>query len=191
MSRLDEALYRSGRVCPWWLCFTFDNPLRRMLQNPDAILKGLLKPGQTALDIGCGMGYFSLAPARLAGPGGMVVCVDLQARMLEAARQRAHKAGLDGIMKFQQCTPDSLGLTIPADFALTFWMVHEVGDQRRFLGEIKSALKPGGTLLIAEPKLHVSRAAFDRTLAIARDEGFIAVANPSISWSMAVLLRRP
>ncbi len=60
---------RSGNVCPWWLCPTFDNPLRRLIHNPDRILAGLVRPGEIALDLGCGMGYFSIPLARLVGPG--------------------------------------------------------------------------------------------------------------------------
>lgn len=190
MKFLDKLVFRERHTCPWWLCFTFDNPLRRRLQDPDLILRGLVQPGQTVLDIGCGMGYFSLPMARLVGQHGKVICVDMQAQMLDAARRKAEKAGLDRVMKFQQCTGDSLGLADSADFALAFWMVHEVADQHRFLGEIKDSLAAGGTLLIAEPKLHVSRTEFDKTVAVAREKGFVIAAEPGVSMSMAVLLSK-
>lgn len=189
MKFVDKLLLRERHTCPWWLCFTFDNPLRRRLQDPDLILRDLVQPGQTALDIGCGMGYFSVPLARLVGQHGKVICVDMQAQMLEAARRTAEKAGLDRVMRFRQCTEDSLGLTDTADFALAFWMVHEVRDQHRFLGEIKDTLAAGGTLLIAEPKLHVSRAGFNQTVAVALERGFVIAAEPGVPMSMAVLLR--
>ena len=190
MKFIDRLLFRERHTCPWWLCFTFDNPLRRLIQNPDLILRGLVQPGQTVLDIGCGMGYFSLPLARLVGPNGTVICVDMQAQMLEAARRKAGKAGLDSRMRFQRCTENSLGLTTAADFALTFWMVHEVNHQDKFLREIKESLNPSGTLLIAEPKLHVTRVDFNKTVSTALEEGFVMAAEPKVSMSMAVLLRK-
>ena len=84
----------AGNICPWWLCPTFDNPLRRLIQDPDRILAGLVQPGETALDIGCGMGYFSIPLARLVGPEGKVICVDLQEQMLAGVRRRAERAGV-------------------------------------------------------------------------------------------------
>ena len=190
MKLIDRMLFRDRHTCPWWLCFTFDNPLRRLLQNPDLILRGLVQPGQTVLDIGCGMGYFSLPLARAVGKDGTVICVDMQAEMIEATRGKAGKAGLDSIMRFQQCGENSLGLTTAADFALAFWMVHEVGDQEKLLGEIKESLNPAGTLLIAEPKLHVARADFNKTISTALHEGFVIIAEPLVPMSMAVLLRK-
>jgi len=74
-------------VCPWWLLPTFDNPLRRLIQNPQRILEGLVQVGQRAADLGCGMGYFSLPMARLAGETGRVYAVDLQPEMLAGLEQ--------------------------------------------------------------------------------------------------------
>ena len=82
---------RSGNVCPWWLCPTFDNPLRRLIHNPDRILAGLVQPGETALDIGCGIGYFAIPLARLVGPEGSVICVDLQEQMVAGVRRRERR----------------------------------------------------------------------------------------------------
>ncbi|MCX6005791.1 MAG: class I SAM-dependent methyltransferase [Chloroflexi bacterium] len=187
MSLLDKLLCRTG-TCPWWLCFTFDNPLRRIIQNPKNILHGLVREGDTALDIGCGMGYFSLPLADMVGSSGKVICVDLQEKMLEAVRRKAERAGLIKVMKFQQCTSDSLGLNENADFALAFWMVHEVRNKKGFFQDVRGSLKAEGTLLIVEPKLHVSRDAFDTTLSIAQAEGFKVVDRPTVTISMAALL---
>ena len=65
-------------TCPWWFLFTFDNPFRRLFQDPVIILGPYLKPGDAAVDIGCGMGYFTLPLARLVGSSGYVIAVDLQ-----------------------------------------------------------------------------------------------------------------
>ncbi len=56
----------------------------------------MVDEGQTAVDAGCGAGYFTLALAEGVGAGGKVLALDLQARMLEKARRRAASRGLDG-----------------------------------------------------------------------------------------------
>ena len=69
-------------ICPWWIGYILASPLRRLLQNPRKILDPHVKPGMIMLDVGCGMGYFSLAMAETVGPEGKVVCVDLQPKMI-------------------------------------------------------------------------------------------------------------
>jgi ubiquinone/menaquinone biosynthesis C-methylase UbiE len=187
MSVLDKLLWRTG-TCPWWLCFTFDNPLRRTIQNQNIILNGLVRKGDTVYDIGCGIGYFSLPLAETVGEKGRVICVDLQEKMLETVKQRADRAGLIKIIKFQQSTPDSLGLNEPADFALAFWMVHEVSNKLAFFQEVRKSLKDGGTFFMVEPKLHVTRSFFNNTVSIACSNGFRVISEPSVKLSMATLL---
>ena len=56
-------------VCPWWLAYTFDNPLRRLIHKPEKIFDGLVQPGMTVMDVGCGMGYVTLGLAEIVGEG--------------------------------------------------------------------------------------------------------------------------
>jgi predicted O-methyltransferase YrrM len=65
-----------------------------LLQNPYKIIAPYVKPGMTVLDFGSAMGFFSLPMARIVGPAGKVICVDVQRRMLSVLRRRAAGAGL-------------------------------------------------------------------------------------------------
>ncbi len=175
-------------VCPWWFCYTFDNPLRRLFHDPEPLLAPFVKPGMTAVDIGCGMGYFTIPLARITGPGGRVIAVDLQQRMLDALLRRALKAGMADRITLHRCQKESLGVDGPADFALAFWMAHEVPDKPRFFREIFAFLEQEGRLLLVEPKYHVTRGTFERTLAVCREAGFRLVDQPAVALSRAVLL---
>ncbi|MBN1613125.1 MAG: class I SAM-dependent methyltransferase [Deltaproteobacteria bacterium] len=175
------------RVCPWWLRGVLDNSLRRLIQEPERILSGLVAPGQVVADIGCGIGYFTIPLARLVGPQGRVLAIDLQETMLAGVQRRAAKVGLSERIQLCRATPTGFGVEEPVDFALTFFMIHEVPDQKHFLEEIHSLLKPGGRWLLTEPPVHVTAAAFAKTVALADATGFSLLSRPRIAFSHTAL----
>ncbi len=87
-----------------------------------------------------------------------------------------------------RCGKESLGFAGPVDFALAFWMAHEVPDKPRFFGEIFALLGPAGRLLLVEPKYHVSAGAFCRTVEMCREQGFSPTDEPAAALSRAVLM---
>jgi ubiquinone/menaquinone biosynthesis C-methylase UbiE len=190
MGWFEKAAKVNDMVCPWWLCRTFDNPLRRLIHDPKRILAPHVRPDMTVVDIGCGMGYFTLRLARLVGPAGKVIAVDLQDKMLSALESRAAGAGLAGRIVLTRCRPDDLGVEGPADFALAFWMAHEVPDKPRFFAQIFDFLKPGGRLLLVEPKVHVTRRSFGKTVEVCKGAGFRLLGEPAIALSRAVRMER-
>ncbi len=152
------------------------------------MLAGLVEPGMTALDIGCGPGYFSLGMARLVGPKGRVIAADLQPGMLARVRAHAEKDGLLERITLHQCEPMRIGWTEPVDFALAFWMVHEVPDRQALLSEVYRLLNPGGRLFVVEPKLHVRTINFEETLRIAVSAGFTLLGERKVAISQAMVL---
>lgn len=182
----------SHRVCPWWLGYLLASPLRRLLQDPVEIVKPYAEEGMTVLDVGCGMGFFSLPLAKLVGEKGRVVCIDLQEKMIKGLIRRAEKARLTGRIDGRVCSQSSLGvsdLAAKIDFALAFALVHEVPDKSALFSEIHRAMKPGGKLLFAEPGGHVSRRDFEGSVSIAKSMGFEVAGDLKIRRSHAVLLR--
>ena len=186
-------------VCPWWAGYLIDNALRRLLHDPQRIIGPYVHAGMTTLDVGCGMGFFSIAMAQRVGPTGRVISVDLQPQMLAVLEQRAARAGVADCIHTRRCEPVHLGLAPFAntcDFALAFAMVHEVPAPERLLAEIHACLKPpavsasGGLLLVAEPRLHVPARAFSRLRALAASAGFAERAAPPVRWSRAALFAR-
>jgi ubiquinone/menaquinone biosynthesis C-methylase UbiE len=177
----------SDHVCPWWLGYALDNPLRRILHKPEKILAGLVGQGDTAVDIGCGMGFFSLAMARMVGDQGRVLSVDLQPEMLDMVRRRAEGAGLLPRIHTHHCRSDTIGIEQQVDFVLAFWMVHEVPDRRAFLREVRAILKPEARFLLVEPKVHVPPSSFGRIVEEACGAGMKVCSENRISLSRAVL----
>lgn len=183
----------AGQVCPWWIGWILASPVRRLRQNPEAILSSWVKPGMTVVEPGSGMGYFSLPLARMVGAEGRVVCVDLQPQMLAGLVRRAERSGLADRLEARLCTSSSLGvddLAGCADFVLAFAMVHEVPDAAALLGEISRLLKRDGRLLIAEPSGHVTAEDFAATVSCAEREGLVREAIPQMRSSHAAVMRK-
>jgi SAM-dependent methyltransferase len=182
----------AGRVCPWWIGFLLASPVRRLFQDPHAILEPFVKAAMTALEPGPGMGFFTIELARLVGPTGRVVAPDLQQKMLDGLGRRARRAGLSDRIEPRLAQDGSLGVDDLAgriDFVLAFAMVHELPDQARFFGELHRALRAGGKVLLAEPRGHVSERQFDATLALAARAGLAAASGPAISRSRTAVLQ--
>lgn len=63
--------------------------------NPFSL--GPIRPGEKVVDIGCGAGIDSLIAAKMVGPEGRVIGVDMTPSMLETARKAADEAGLGNV----------------------------------------------------------------------------------------------
>ena len=94
------------RVCPWWLGYFHIGPLRQWLQPAKKLLGPYIRPGMAVMDVGCGMGHFSLPMARMVGGDGRVVCVDIQQKMINSLRRRAKRAGLTARLDLRVCGAD-------------------------------------------------------------------------------------
>ena len=144
----------------------------------------------TVADIGCGMGYFSIAMAKRVGEKGTVIAVDLQQKMLDLMQTRAGKAGVADRIHSLRASEDDISIKEPVDFVLVFWMAHEVKDIPKFFGQIYSILHKGGKVLYAEPRMHVTNRRFQEILGHARQTGFQINDAPQIRLSRAAVLSK-
>ena len=174
-------------VCHWRYAYLFDNPIRRLFHNPAKMLGAYIKNGMAVLDVGCGMGFFSIGMARLVGSEGKVHSVDLQQEMLDVLRKRATRKGVAGRISTHRCTEDAIGVTSNVDFILAFWMVHEVPNQLTLLTQLRSIASSECRLLLAEPKMHVTTSDLGTTIDLARDAGWHHVSEPAVRLSISAL----
>jgi cyclopropane fatty-acyl-phospholipid synthase-like methyltransferase len=164
-----------------------------MLDNPVHLLAPYVKDGMTVLEPGPGMGFFTLPLARMVGPTGRVVAVDIQLKMLASLQHRAQKAGLTDRVETRLAKPGTMGLNDlngAADFVLAFAVVHEMPSVEAFFQQAATALKPGALLFLAEPAGHITHAKFQHELDAAHAAGFSAISRPAVRRSLAAILRK-
>ena len=177
------------RVCPVENAGTLDSVVRRWLQNPTKILKPYVRPGMSVMDFGCGPGFFTIDMAQMVEKSGKVFAVDLQEGMLRKVEKKIRGTEFEHRIRLHQCENSRIGLSEPIDFVLAFYVVHEVPEQELFFSELKSLLNPGGTVLMVEPPVHVSKKAFQDCIQIAQGVGFIAEKGPPVLLSKSAILR--
>lgn len=116
--------------------------------NPFSL--GALKPGEHVVDCGSGAGADSLIAARMVGPGGHVIGVDMTPEMLSKAKRNAMEAGITNV-EFREGYLESLPIPDAwADIVISNGVLNLVPDKEAALLEMYRVLKPGGRIQIAD-----------------------------------------
>lgn len=116
--------------------------------NPFAL--GAIRSGERVVDCGSGAGADSLIAARLVGPSGSVIGIDMTPEMLAKARASARSAGLANI-EFQDGQLEALPIEAGwADVVISNGVLNLVPDKASALAEMYRVLRPGGRLQVAD-----------------------------------------
>ena len=110
------------------------------------MLKPFVRTGMMVLEPGPGMGFFTLELARLVGPEGRVIAVDVQSQMIAGLRRRAERAGVINRIETRISSAATMGLEAydaAVDFVLAFAVVHEMPSAAKFFVEAARAMKSG------------------------------------------------
>lgn len=109
-----------------------------------------VKPGDTALDVCCGTGDWSLALAEAVGVEGEVIGLDFSENMLSVAREKAHKAQLNTI---EWVHGNAMKLPYEDhrfDYVTIGFGLRNVPDYMTVLKEMHRVVKPGGKVICLE-----------------------------------------
>jgi len=116
--------------------------------NPFSL--GTLRGGEHVVDVGCGAGIDSLIAARMVGPAGQVIGVDMTPEMLAKARQNAAAADLTNL-EFREGYGEMLPVPDAwADVVISNGVLNLFPDKLAGLREMARVLKPGGRLQIGD-----------------------------------------
>ncbi|MFA4985029.1 MAG: class I SAM-dependent methyltransferase [Candidatus Brocadiia bacterium] len=182
-------------LCPWLLGYVLASPLRRLIEDPVKVLAPWISEGMTVFEPGPGMGFFTLEMARMVGDSGKIVCVDIQPKMLQVLMKRARKSGVDGRIDARLAEDSDMKVSDLAgqvDLIFAYAVIHELPDAASFFRQAAPLLKPGGRILIAEPKSHVPESCLVDNISFAQAEGLVLDSRPDTRrYRRAVLVRPP
>ncbi len=136
---------------PQALANLIDNPMRRRVQPPAEMpQRHRLQPGMRVLEVGPGNGRYSVESARAVAPGGSLVTIDIEPRMIERVQSRAQA---QGVANLEARTADVFDLPFADgefDAVYMITVIGEIPQPSRALDEFRRVLKPGGTLAFSE-----------------------------------------
>jgi precorrin-6B methylase 2 len=146
------ASRRRSLPCPVWLRWLveLDNPFTKTNRAAVIIEHLGLQPGMAVIDVGCGPGRLTIPLAKQVGEQGEVVAMDMQAGMLDRARQKAEESKLKNIRFLHAGVGEGRLETNQFDRALLVTVLGEIPDREAALKEIFDSLKAGGILSVTE-----------------------------------------
>jgi SAM-dependent methyltransferase len=80
-----------SRLVSWNVLLTVAEPLTRFFEHAERLFGAYVKKGQAAVDLGCGIGSYTLYLAEAVGPAGKVYAVDSDKKNIRALEKRAAK----------------------------------------------------------------------------------------------------
>jgi len=143
--------YRRRGPMPFAEAGTLRSPLRGLIHPVRRTLtRAHVEPGATVLELGPGTGYFSVEASRIIGPGGRLLCLDIQPPMLAELSGHLRDAGVTnaGLL-----LGDATRLPLAGDSVDTVYLVAvlgEIPDRPQALRELRRVLRRGGVLSITE-----------------------------------------
>lgn len=125
-----------------------DNPERRKIMPPEeTLIKFRIEDNGTLLDIGCGIGYFTIPAAKLL-KNNKVIGIDIMPEIIGIAKEKAI-----GLTNIHFRTSEEYNFPVENNsikYVFISNVLHEIEDKSRYFKEIKRVLKDDAYILIID-----------------------------------------
>lgn len=158
------------------------------------LVKAGVREGMRVADIGCGVGIVTGKIARMVGPLGEVVGVDISPDQVRLAEGRARESGVENV-RFVTAAAEATGLERETfDMVYARFLLMHVPDPMAVLHEMTALLKRGGVLAVEDgdftaPYCVPASPAFDRCFELYRQAVQRQGADPVIGAELPRLVR--
>jgi ubiquinone/menaquinone biosynthesis C-methylase UbiE len=191
------ARLTGGEPCPYALAWLVDNPIRRRYMARVLDRVGI-RPGERVLELGLGPGAFTVEATRRTEPGGTLVAVDIQPKMIAAVERKVRAAGLTNVETHVASAYDLPLEDESVDRAFLVTVLPEIPDRGRALAELHRVLqspepaagKPGGVLSITEEFLDPDYPLARTTIRWVEEASFELVERHSNWWVYTLNFRK-
>lgn len=123
---------------------------RHIAWRRDTMRRMDVKPGQTALDVCCGTGDWTIALAEAVGKKGRVCGLDFSSNMLKVAAAKVKELNLDQVELMQGNAMELPFAGNTFDYVTIGFGLRNVPDYLQVLREMKRVAKPGGKVVCLE-----------------------------------------
>jgi len=142
---------RFANVMGWQGAEWLERSERDAEEEPDKALDVLgILTGMTVADVGAGSGYFTVRLAARVGAKGRVYANDLQPEMLKMLAARLARENVRNVTLVQGAIEDPRLAASSLDLVLMVDVYHEFSEPQKMLRALRTALKPGGRLVLLE-----------------------------------------
>jgi ubiquinone/menaquinone biosynthesis C-methylase UbiE len=109
-----------------------------------------VRPGMTVADVGAGDGWFTFYLAERVGSSGRVIAEDIDARALQAVREKCAQGNVTNVAVLVGEVEDPRLPAGTVDLALMVNVVSALENAKRFLRQLAKGLKPDGRLVVID-----------------------------------------
>ena len=128
--------------------------LLNSILNESCLRELSLRPGQTVLDVGSGLGQFTRLMARVTGDEGRVLGIERDQDQIGQARNLADAEGESDLVEFR--SGDALALPLSAhewesfDVAHARFLLEHIPEPQLIIEQMVRAVRPGGRVFVSD-----------------------------------------
>jgi 2-polyprenyl-3-methyl-5-hydroxy-6-metoxy-1,4-benzoquinol methylase len=145
-----DAMGRGARFWDWIAARYARQPVadEAAWEHKLAVTRGYPAPDMDVLEFGCGTGSTAL---RHAADVRRIEAIDVSARMIAIARDKAVAAGVDNVAFARGAIEEHAGADGMMDAVLGLNVLHLAADPARTIARVAALLRPGGVFVTSTP----------------------------------------